>query len=170
MATRKKKTPMIDGPMKALPPELLALAENEIKVKFMEQPELEAQVKERVADTILSREQRQIIGSDNALKYLKSNLGIELASLLCSIEEKKYAKLLSGGEVPRAMQAKNIAVAYVVVDILLSALPEDAVKEWLTEYSPYLYGIPAVEIQKRPDDVRIAALNRIVRGEEDVVY
>lgn len=169
MTERKKKTPMINGPMKTLPPELLALAEDEIQVKFMEQPELEAEVKEKVADTILSREPKTIVGSDDALKYLKQNLGIELAALMCSIDEKKYTKLLSGGVVPRQMQTRNIAIAYVITDILLSALSNNLVKQWLTEYSNYLYGVPAVEIHRRPDDVRIAALNRVMRGEDPIL-
>jgi hypothetical protein len=167
---RKKKEVVVGELVRSLKPELQKLAEGEIAVAFVENPELVADVKEKVADVLLTRGGRQVIGSSDALTYLKKNLGVELAAVLCSMDQKKYVKFLAGTEDPTTTQARNIAAAYVIADILLSALPTETVIEWLTEYSNYLYGIPAIEIFRRPDDVRTAALNRVMRGEEEAVY
>jgi hypothetical protein len=165
---RKKKiepSPLIES----LKPELKKLAEDEIKVVYAENPELKDAVREKVADVLLTRGGRQVIASSDALKYLRKYIGLELASIVTSIEEKRYTSFLAGKDDPTATQARNIAAAYVIVDILLSSLPASVVKEWLTQYSSYLYGVPAIEISRRPDDVRTAALNRTMGGEEEFV-
>jgi hypothetical protein len=160
-----KTSPLVDS----LKPELKKLAEDEIKVAFVENPELKEAVREKVADVLLTRGGRQVIASSDALGYLKKFLGLELASMVTSIEEKRYTAFLAGKDDPTATQSRNIAAAYVIVDILLSTLAVSVVKEWLTEYSAYLYGVPAIEISRRPDDVRTAALSRTMGGEEEFV-
>lgn len=148
-------------------PELLKLAEDEISIKFMEHPELEGEVKGRVSDLIENRGGRKVIDSQDAIKYLKGAVGAELAALVCSVEQKEFNAFgrPTNPKIPTPLQARNIAAAYVIVDILLSALSRTAVQDWLTSYSDYLYGIPAVEIHRRPEDVRMAALNRITDGD-----
>lgn len=126
-----------------------------------------AEVKEKVSNLIENRGGRQVIDSQSAIKYLTANLGSDLASVICSIEEtefKTYGRK-TNPKSPPPLKAHNIAAAYVIVEILSSVLPAAAVQDWLTSYSEYLYGIPAVEMHRRPEDVRRAALNRITGGE-----
>lgn len=133
----------------------------------MEQPQLEAEVKDKVGNLIENRGGRQVIDSQGAIRYLKKAVGAELGALLCSVEDKDFTAFgrSSNPRIPTPLQARNVAAAYVIVDILLSALAVNVVQDWLTSYSDYLYGIPAVEIHRRPEDVRMAALNRIMGGE-----
>lgn len=164
---RKPKVVGVIGGFK-VNPELLKLAENEVAVTFAEHPGLEAEVKGRVSELIESPGGRQVIESEDALKYLKRNLGAELAAIMCSVSEDNFKAFTKANSTarPTAIQRRNIAAAYVIVDILLSQIPNDAAVMWLTGYSDYLYGIPAVEIHRRPEDVRMAALNRVMGGED----
>lgn len=126
-------------------------------------PKLEAEVKETVDDVIHGGAGRQLITTPDAIKYLKRHLGPELTAIVCSVEAKYLNRFVSGKEKPTALQARNIAAAYVIVDILMAHLPEDIAKNWLIEYSDYLYGVPAAEMSSRPEDVRMAALRLIAR-------
>ncbi len=126
-------------------------------------PKLEAEVKEKVADVIHGGAGRQLVTTRDALTYLKAHVGAELTGVLCSVEKKYLVKFATGKDNPTPLQARNIAAAYVIVDILLAHSSEAKAKEWLISYSDYLYGIPAVEMSSRPEDVRMAALRWIAR-------
>lgn len=154
-----------------LSPELMKLAEGEIAIQFLEQPQLEAEVKDKVGNLIENRGGRQVIDSQGAIRYLRKAVGVDLGALLCSVEIKDFNAFgrSSRPRVPTPLQARNVAAAYVIVDILLSALPSNVVQDWLTSYSDYLYGIPAIELYRRPEDVRMAALNRISAGDDQVI-
>ncbi len=134
---------------------------------FKEQTELIAEVKDKVADVIGNRATPQIIQSQDAVKYLRRNLGVDLAAIICSVEDKQFLKFarITRPEIPTQLQARNIAAAYVILDILLSHLPLEQAKSWLVNYSDYLHGFPAIEISRRPEDVRMASLQFISMGE-----
>lgn len=132
-------------------------------------PELEAEVKEKVSEMLENRGGQQVISHQVAVRYLRKTLGAELAALMCSVEEKDFNAFgrTTKPKVPSVVQNHNIAAVYVIVDILMAALPHASVQDWLTSYNEYLYGIPAIEIYRRPDDVRMAALHRISSGPEN---
>ncbi|SRR6266568_18393 len=149
-------------------PDIIQLAENEIAVKFMEHPELETEVKGKISELIEHRGGRQVIESQDAIRYLRKNLGVELAAIMCSVSETDFAAFgrASKPKKPTNIQNRNIAAVYIIVDILLSQVSRQDAINWLTQYSDYLYGIPAVEIHRRPEDVRMAALNKVTGGED----
>jgi hypothetical protein len=136
-------------------------------LKFVEQAELVTEVKDKVADVIGNRAAPQIIQSQDALKYLKKHLDSDLTTIICSLELGSLIKYTRARrpEALTQLQARNVAAAYVILDILLSHLPLEQAKRWLVNYSDYLYGFPAVEISRRPEDVRMAALQFISMGE-----
>jgi hypothetical protein len=136
-------------------------------LKFVEQAELVTEVKDKVADVIGNRAAPQIIQSQDALKYLKKHLDSDLTTIICSLELGSLMKYTRARrpETLTQLQARNVAAAYVILDILLSHLPLEQAKRWLVNYSDYLYGFPAVEISRRPEDVRMAALQFISMGE-----
>ncbi len=151
-------------------PDLLQLAEDEIAVKFMEHPELETQVKGKISELIEHRGGRQVVESQTAIKYLRKNLGADLAAIMCSVSESDFSAFGRASKPKRAtsIQNRNIAAVYIIVDILLSQVSRQSAIDWLTSYSDYLYGIPAVEIHRRPEDVRMAALNKVMGGEDSL--
>jgi hypothetical protein len=161
MAERVKKVQGIK-----VDPEIFQLAENEVAISFMEHPELEMQVKNKIADVIESKSERQIVEVEDAIKFLKRNLGNELASILCSATTQQFNSYLKGTKKPSIIQTRSLGVAFVISDILLSRLTRLDVMDWFTSYSEYLAGVPAIEIQSRPEDVRMAALHRITVGRE----
>ncbi len=129
----------------------------EVEIKWQEQPALIAEVKEKVSEIIHGDNAKQLVTTQDAVKYLRKNLDLELAAIICSVEPKMLMKFGTGKAEPSSLQARNIAAAYVILDILLAYIPPQRAKEWLIEYNDYLYGIPAVEMARRPEDVRIAA-------------
>jgi hypothetical protein len=145
---------------------MIEKVEPEDVVKFQEHPELVAEVKNKVADVIGGRISSQIVQSVDALKVLKKSLGPELTAIVCSLEEANLAKFTRAKQplAPTALQARNIAAAYVILDILVSHLSLDQARNWLVEWDDYLYGFPAVEMSHRPEDVRMAALWLISSG------
>lgn len=155
MATRRKKISEEFEPDKG---DILA---------FREQTELVAEVKDKVADVIGNRATPQIVHSQDALKYLKKHLDPDLTTIICSLEMGSLLKYTRARrpQVLTQLQARNVAAAYVILDILLSHFPLEQAKRWLVNYSDYLYGFPAVEISRRPEDVRMAALQFISTGE-----
>lgn len=149
-----------------IPPHLRDLAEGEIAIAFVEQPQLVAEARNKVADVLGQREAKQLIDSKTALEYLKKNLGLEVAAVMCSIEEKDY-NTYTKKEPPKklsSLQMRNIGAAYLITEILLSQFSAGDTVDWLTTYNDYLYGFPVVEIRTRPEDVRMAALHRISGG------
>lgn len=132
-------------------------------MKWQEHPELVADVKEKVAEVIQGGAGRQLVTAKDALSYLKAHIGAELTAVLCSVEKKYLTRFATDKMNPTPLQARNIAAAYVIVDILLAHTSEAKTKDWLVNYSDYLYGTPAVEMSSRPEDVRMAALRWIAR-------
>lgn len=136
-------------------------------LKFQENQELVSEVKDKVADVIGNRAAPQIVLSQTALKYLKKHLESDLTTIVCSLEMGSLAKYMRAKR-PQPLtllQTRNIAAAYVILDILLSHLTLDQARAWLVTYSDYLHGFPAIEISRRPEDVRMAALQFISVGE-----
>lgn len=134
--------------------------------------EHEARVKEQMATDVKSKisnllsGDREIIGYKDALRYLAENLSPGLAAILCSLSARDFAAFArkNGKRMPSALQRRNISAAYVVADILLSRFPGGMVQDWFVGYDEYLYGVPAIELSRRPEDVRIAAMHLIAGG------
>lgn len=128
--------------------------------------ELAADVKAKIAQMIHGGAGREVIDSKEALRYLAINLGTTLAALLCSLSDKDFAAFArkNGKRVPTAIQRRNISAAYLIADILLSRFPGGMVQDWFVSHNDYLYGVPAVELARRPEDVRIAALQLVAGG------
>src|SRR5690348_5013075 len=128
--------------------------------------ELAAEVNEKIAQMIHGGAGREVIEAKLALRYLATNLGTGLAAMLCSLDEKDFAAFVrkNGKRVPSAIQRRNISAAYLIADILLSRFPGGMVQDWFLDHNDYLYGIPAIELARRPEDVRIAALQLVAGG------
>lgn len=138
----------------------------------------EAQVKEqmaadvnaKIAQLIQGGVGREVIGSKDALDYLVRLMGKELTTVLCSLTAqdlnafRRTKVTKKPPRVPTPLQARNIAAAYMIVDILTSVMPVGTARDWLTGYDEYLFGIPAMELRIRPEDVRMAALQLIAGG------
>lgn len=149
--------------------------ENEDKV---DRGLFEAQIKEQMASDVKSKIAqliqggvgREVIGSKEALDYLVRIVGSEMTTVLCGITNsdliafRKSKAAKRGPRLPSALQKRNIAAAYMIVDILVSMMPPDMVREWLVSYDEYLFGIPAMELRVRPEDVRMAALQKLAGG------
>ena len=135
---------------------------------------MEAQVKEQMAADVNAKIAQlihgsagyEVIDSKEALRYLSVSLGTSLAAMLCSLDDKDFAAFArkNGKKSPSVLQRRNIAAAYLITDILLSRLPGGMVQDWFTSYNDYLYGIPAIELASRPEDVRMAALHLLTGG------
>lgn len=139
---------------------------------------LEAQVKEQLAEEVKSKIAdmihggvgRQVIGTKDALDYLVRAVGRELTTVLCSITDpdliafRKVKATKKAPRIPTPLQARNIAAAYMIVDTLMAVMPPEQSKEWLISYNEYLFGVPAMELRLRPEDVRMAALHLIAGG------
>lgn len=134
---------------------------------------MEAQVKEQLAEDVRAKIAemihggvgRQVIETKDALNYLVARVGIELTTVLCSLTSqdlKAFRRTKPTKRAPKVatpIQARNIAAAYLIVDVLVSAMSPEQAREWLVSYNEYLFGIPAMELRIRPEDVRMAALH-----------
>lgn len=139
---------------------------------------MEAQVKEQMAEDVKAKIAQmlhgnigqQVVEVKTALDYLVRVLGVELATVLCSLTRqdlnafRKTKITKRGPKVATPLQSRNIAAAYMVVDILVSSMSPDQAREWLISYNEYLFGVPAMELRIRPEDVRMAALHLIAGG------
>lgn len=139
---------------------------------------MEAQVKEQLAEDVRAKIAqmihggvgRQVIGTKEALDYLVARTGIELTTILCSLTSqdlKAFRRVKPTKRAPKVatpLQSRNIAAAYMIVDILTASMAPSAAREWLVSYDDYLFGIPAMELRIRPEDVRMAALQFILGG------
>ena len=93
---------------------------------------------------------------------LKRDLGLPLLKFILGNDVSRWRL---EKEIPNSIQKRTIYSLYNIIDLLKSHLTTNEAMEWLIYHSEYLYGIPAVEIKSRPDDVYLAALNRVTRGE-----
>ena len=140
------------------------------EVKWQDHPErkkLESEVKTKVNEMTLSPLNRQAVDYIDALKFLKKFFGVTLTALMCSVNEKDVSLVLRKKNPKKlsAIQARNVGAAYLIAEIMLAHFSVDLVKEWLIAFhEELLYGIPAVEMSKRPEDVRLAALYDISHG------
>ena len=128
--------------------------------------QLAAEVNEKIAQMIHGGAGREVVDAKEALRYLSVNLGTGLAALLCSLDDKDFTAYArkNGKKTPSSLQRRNIAAAYLIADILLSRFPAGMVQDWFMSHNDYLFGIPAVELARRPEDVRIAALQLVAGG------
>jgi len=138
---------------------------------------MEAQVKEqlaadvnaKIAQMIHGGVGRQVVEVKEALDYLVARTGIELTTILCSLTAQdlkafRRDKPTKKPKVATPLQSRNIAAAYMIVDILTASMTPSAAREWLVSYDEYLFGVPAMELRVRPEDVRMAALQFILGG------
>lgn len=101
-----------------------------------------------------------------AVRYLKKTLGVKLTEIILKTDAKTINRWLKDDDLHPSQRQENIILAAQgIIEILMDYLDTDEAKWWLVEHSEYLYGVPAIEISRRPDDVKYAALNRVVRGE-----
>lgn len=138
----------------------------------------EAQVKEQMAADVNAKIAQLIHGSAGydvieskvALDWLVRLVGKDMTSILCGITDsdliafRKSRATKRGPRLPSALQKRNIAAAYMIVDILNSFMSPSTLREWLISYDEYLFGVPAMEIRVRPEDVRMAALQKLSGG------
>lgn len=96
---------------------------------------------------------------------LKRYLGVQLTKLILNVDGRTLNKWIQGKEAPLDNQKRLIYATGYVVDILRAYISQKEMKLWLVSHSEYLFGIPAIELRSRPEDVQHAALNRISRGE-----
>jgi hypothetical protein len=132
--------------------------------------QMAAEVKDKITDMIQGGVGRQLIESRDALNFLVGQLGIELTTVVCALTKsdliafRKTKVPKRGKRIPSPLQNRNIAAAYMIVDILSSSAGPETAREWLMSYNEYLFGIPALEIRIRPEDVRMAALHMLAGG------
>lgn len=104
-------------------------------------------------------------GGAETLHKLKSSLGSTLLEVILGVNYRTINKWIKGEVTPSPETVKLINLTYYVWESLCGSVSERDGKLWLVSHSDYLYGIPAVEIRNRPEDVYLAALNRVSRGE-----
>lgn len=132
--------------------------------------QMAAEVQAKIADMIHGGAGRQVVETKTALDYLVRTVGRELTTVLCSLTEQDLNAFRRTKATKRApkiaspLQARNIAAAYLIVDTLVSVMPPTRASEWLVSYNEYLFGIPAMELRLRPEDVRMAALHLLAGG------
>src|SRR5690348_16947441 len=100
------------------------------------------------------------------LQKLKKALGLALLEIIFSVPSSTINKWTKGDQVPNPETAKVISLLGYIWETLTGSMSVKDSKLWLVTHSEYLYGIPAVEIRGRPEDVYLAVLNRVSRGEE----
>lgn len=100
------------------------------------------------------------------LQKLKKSLGSALLEIMLGVTTATVNKWIKGDIMPNSDTVKTIALLDYIWDTLSGSLSTKDSKLWLVSHSDYLYGIPATEIRSRPEDVYLAALNRISRGED----
>ena len=100
-----------------------------------------------------------------AIIFLKKMLGLQLLEIILNVDSRTINKWLKDELHPSDRQEVTIRFTRNIIEILLDYLTVVDTKDWLVTHSDYLYGIPAVEISRRPEEVRYAALNRAARGE-----
>ena len=100
------------------------------------------------------------------LQRLKGAMGSALVEIILGVDNRAINKWIKGDSTPNTETAKVIALLGYVWDTLTGSLASKDAKIWLVSHSDYLYGVPATEMRGRPEDVYLAALNRVSRGED----
>lgn len=100
------------------------------------------------------------------LQRLKSGIGSALLEIILGVNLRTMNKWIKGEVTPNNETVKIISLLGYIWDTLIGSLSVRDSKIWLVSHSDYLYGVPATEIRIRPEDVYLAALNRVSRGEE----
>lgn len=104
------------------------------------------------------------------IESLIDTIGLQLLNLVLGTKKGQVSGWTKGKGSPSEQQRKLIASLFDVVSVLSSHISEGETKLWLVSHSDYIYGIPAKEIKARPEDVRLAALNRVSRGEDYEIF
>lgn len=99
------------------------------------------------------------------LKFIKRQLGVKLTEIVLATKITIINKWINELEEPTHRQKYVIEQTKEILQVLADYLPSNDMKIWLVTHSEYLYGVPAVELRRRPEDVKYAALNRVSRGE-----
>lgn len=105
-----------------------------------------------------------------ALEFLVQELGPRLLNVCLNAKRGQVQKWIADPSLVSPSTKKLVASLYDVVSILRSYITMDETKLWLVDHSEFLFGIPAKEIRTRPEDVRMAALNRVSRGEDYEIF
>jgi hypothetical protein len=100
------------------------------------------------------------------LQELKKALGLALLEIIFSVPSTTINKWIKGDQIPNPETAKVISLLGYIWETLTGSMSVKDSKLWLVTHSEYLYGIPATEIRSRPEDVYLAVLHRISRGED----
>ena len=106
------------------------------------------------------------LGHAAALEFLIRELGPQLLNIVLNTKRGQIHKWIVDPSLMNDAQKKLVNSLYDVVTILRTYLSVLETKLWLIDQSEYLFGIPVKEIRWRPEDVRMAALNRVSRGED----
>jgi hypothetical protein len=101
-----------------------------------------------------------------ATQTLVDEIGLELLNVILGTKKGQITGWINGKGSPTDQQKKLILSLSDVVGILTAYIPIQEAKMWLVSHSDYLFGIPAKEVRLRPEEVRLAALNRVSRGED----
>lgn len=101
-----------------------------------------------------------------ALEFLVQELGPQLLNIVMNTKKGQIRKWIADPSLMNDSQRKLASSLYDVASILRTYLSQRETKLWLVDQSEYLFGIPGKEIRWRPEDVRLAALNRVSRGED----
>jgi hypothetical protein len=97
------------------------------------------------------------------LKRIRKALGGELASLMLGTTPNTLAKWIKAQEPPPGL-TELVGMVDEILGILAVLGPRET-KEWLIDDNEYLYGVPVLEMKKRPKDVYLAAMHRVAKPE-----
>lgn len=110
------------------------------------------------------------------LADLKSLYTEELVAVILSIDPlvlRKWTKKSLGAKekpvIPSELQQRYITALLDIYEILSVLSIQDQKMWWVSFSHYYLYGIPAEEFVRRPNDVRIAAMMK-ASGQEDTDF
>lgn len=101
----------------------------------------------------------------DCLKFINEELGSRIVNVILSMKRGEANKLMEDPGPVSDSTRKLVASLCDVTKILRSALSRHETRLWIVDHSEFLYGVPALEIRSRPEDVRMAAQNRVARGE-----
>lgn len=105
------------------------------------------------------------VNSSAALEFLQSEVGARILNIILNAKKGQVSKWIGDSSLMSNESKKLVSAMYDVVSILRSYVSQRETRLWLVDHSDFLFGVPAKEIRTRPEDVRMAALNRVSRGE-----
>ena len=105
------------------------------------------------------------IDTTAALEFLYEELSPRLLNIVLNAKRGQVQKWIADPSLMSLETKKLVSSLYDVVSILRSYISQRETKLWMVDHSDFLFGIPAKDIRFRPEDVRMAALNRVSRGE-----